>query len=119
MHSGERLPAVSLDTPMDAAILEMTSKGFGCTAVVDGSGQLQGIITDGDLRRHMAAGLLAERAGTVMTRGPRTIAPDALLTEALKRMTTETPKISAIFVVEAGRPVGIVHLHDCLRVGLI
>ena len=119
MHPGERLPLVTFDTKVGEAILEMTSKGFGCTGVIDADGRLAGIITDGDLRRHMTDGLLNERAGTVMTPTPRTITGDALLSEALRAMTTLTPRVTAIFAVEDGRPVGIVHLHDCLRVGLV
>jgi arabinose-5-phosphate isomerase len=119
MHSGARLPVVAYDAPMDVAILEMTSKGFGCTAVTDAEGALKGVITDGDLRRHMGGDLLVRRAHEIMTVAPRTIEPGALLSEALRRMTDETPRISAIVVVENNRPVGIVHLHDCLRVGLV
>lgn len=118
MHAGERLPLVGPQTSVADAILEMTSKGFGCTGVVDETGQLLGIITDGDLRRHMAAGMLARTAADVMTRTPRTIDSTALLSEALRRMTAETPRVTAIFAMNGLRPVGIVHLHDCLRVGL-
>ena len=118
MHGGERLPLVAAGSSVADAILEMTSKGFGCTGVLDTSGTLLGIITDGDLRRHMADGLLQQTAGEVMTASPRVIGPDSLLSEALRQMTTLTPRISAIFAVDGGKPVGIVHLHDCLRVGL-
>ncbi|WP_299644157.1 KpsF/GutQ family sugar-phosphate isomerase [Devosia sp.] len=119
MHRDEQLPLVGAGTSVADAILEMTSKGFGCTGVVDGTGELLGIITDGDLRRHMADGLLRQTAVEVMTVGPRTIAADALLSEALRQMTALTPRISAIFAMDGRRPVGIVHLHDCLRVGLV
>lgn len=119
MHRGDKLPVVGPDASVAEAILEMTSKGFGCTSVIDGAGELLGIITDGDLRRHMADGLLGQTAVEVMTIGPRTIAADALLSEALRQMTTLTPRISAIFAMDGNRPVGIVHLHDCLRVGLV
>ncbi len=119
MHGGDSLPLVAADVDLGTAILEMTSKGFGCTGVVDAAGELIGIVTDGDLRRHMGADLLAARAEAVMTRQPRTIAADALLSEALRSMTTLTPRVSAIFAMEGSRPVGIVHLHDCLRVGLV
>lgn len=116
MHCGDKLPLVHAGASMAQAILEMTSKGFGCTGVVDGAGQLVGIVTDGDLRRHMASGLLEQTAEAIMTAAPRTIAGPELLSEALRRMTAH--KISAIFVVEEAAPVGIVHLHDCLRVGI-
>lgn len=118
MHSGESLPMVDPDTSVADAILEMTSKGFGCTGVLAADGTLAGIITDGDLRRHMASGMLARTAGEVMTRTPRTIEGTALVSEALRRMTAETPRVMAIFAMDGPRPVGIVHLHDCLRVGL-
>lgn len=118
MHGGEQLPLVESGASVAQAILEMTSKGFGCTGVVDAAGTLIGIVTDGDLRRHMANGLLEQTAGEIMTRAPRTIAGTELLSEALKRMTALTPRISAIFIVEGALPVGIVHLHDCLRAGV-
>lgn len=118
MHHGEELPLVSGDATVGSAIIEMTSKGFGCTGVIDADGQLLGIITDGDLRRHMADGLLNQTAIEVMTTSPRVIGPDALLSEALRLMTALTPRITAIFALEGQTPVGIVHLHDCLRVGL-
>ena len=118
MHKGDRLPLVALTTPVSEAILEMTSKGFGCTGVCDASGALAGIITDGDLRRHMATDLLSLTAADIMTANPRTIPADALLSEALRRMTGETPRVTAILAMDGGTPVGIVHLHDCLRAGL-
>jgi arabinose-5-phosphate isomerase len=118
MHSGDKLPLVNADVSVGQAIIEMTSKGFGCTGVIDEAGNLLGIVTDGDLRRHMANGLLEQTAAEIMTKGPRTIEGTELLSEALRRMTTLTPKISAIFVVEGTVPVGIVHLHDCLRAGV-
>ena len=114
MHSAERLPLI-----VPGAILEMTSKGFGCTGVISPDGNLLGIITDGDLRRHMADGMLRQTAGEIMTQSPKTIDREALLSEALRRMTTETPRVTAIFAMDGNRPVGIVHLHDCLRVGLV
>lgn len=119
MHAGDKLPLVDAETSVGVAILEMTSKGFGCTGVTDAEGKLLGIITDGDLRRHMANGLLDQTAAAIMTTQPRTIEADALLSEALRRMTALSPRISAIFAMDGERPVGIVHLHDCLRVGLV
>ena len=118
MHSGEKLPLVAVDASVAQAILEMTSKGFGCTGVIDEADALIGIVTDGDLRRHMANGLLEQTAGQIMTAAPRTIGGEELLTEALRRMTVLSPRISAIFVVDGVAPVGIVHLHDCLRAGV-
>ena len=119
MHSAERLPLIVPGASVADAILEMTSKGFGCTGVVSPDGNLLGIITDGDLRRHMADGMLRQTAGEIMTQNPKTIDGEALLSEALRRMTTETPRVTAIFAMDGNRPVGIVHLHDCLRVGLV
>lgn len=118
MHAGEKLPLVPAGASVAQAILEMTSKGFGCTGVIDKAGTLLGIVTDGDLRRHMANGLLEQTAEAIMTPAPRTIAGTELLTEALRRMTVLSPRISAIFVVDGAVPVGIVHLHDCLRAGV-
>lgn len=118
MHSGEKIPLVPTGASVAQAILEMTSKGFGCTGVTDEAGTLVGIVTDGDLRRHMANGLLEQTAGAIMTPSPRTIEAAELLTEALRRMTVLSPRISAIFVVDGAAPVGIVHLHDCLRAGV-
>lgn len=119
MHSGERLPLVVPGASVADAILEMTSKGFGCTGVVGPDGALLGVITDGDLRRHMADGMLRQTAGEIMTTRPKTIEANALLSEALRRMTAEAPKVTALFAMDGEQPVGIVHLHDCLRVGLV
>ncbi len=118
MHKGEKLPLVAPEASVASAVLEMTSKGFGCTGVVDAEGNLLGIITDGDLRRHMADGLLQQSAAAVMTTSPRVIAADTLLSEALRQMTALTPRVTAIFAMDGSRPVGIVHLHDCLRAGI-
>ncbi|WP_291389728.1 KpsF/GutQ family sugar-phosphate isomerase [Devosia sp.] len=118
MHRGDKLPLVAAEASVASAILEMTSKGFGCTGVIDENGDLLGIITDGDLRRHMADGLLQQSADAVMTTNPRVISAEALLSEALRQMTTLAPRVTAIFAMDGARPVGIVHLHDCLRVGL-
>jgi arabinose-5-phosphate isomerase len=100
---------------MAEAVLEISAKGFGCVGITDGNGQLAGIITDGDLRRHMGPGLLDTRVEEVMTRGPKTVRPDQLVSEALEILNAM--KITALFVVDAGRPVGIVHFHDLLRAG--
>lgn len=114
MH--EDMPLVAVDTPMSDALLTITSKGFGVTGVVDGAGRLAGIITDGDLRRHMQ-GLLDHSAGEVMTRNPRSISPDALAESALAEM--QDSKITSLFAVRDGQPRGILHIHDCLRAGMI
>ena len=116
MHRGEEVPLVGSDTAMADALLVMTNKRFGCVAIVDGDGVLQGVITDGDLRRHMSPGLLDLRAAEVMTRAPKTIGVDALASEAVGLMNSNA--ITNLFVVEDGRPVGILHIHDCLRAGV-
>jgi arabinose-5-phosphate isomerase len=116
MHKGEKLPLVAEDTVMGEALVVMTEKSFGCLGVVDQAGRLVGIVTDGDLRRHMGPGLLAERVGEVMTRAPKTIAPDLLASAVLAMVNAS--RITALFVVEDGRPVGIIHIHDLLRAGV-
>ncbi len=116
MHGGEKLPLVGEDVVMGDALVVMTEKSFGCLGVVDGEGRLIGIVTDGDLRRHMGPGLLAQRVCEVMTRGPKTIAPDMLASAVLAMVNAS--RITALFVVEDGRPVGIIHIHDLLRSGV-
>ena len=115
MHTGHELPIVTEDTPMGDTLLEMTAKGFGVAALVS-DGRLAGVITDGDLRRNLDS-LMSHTAGDVATRGPRTIPPDALLSEALGVMNAN--KISALFAVDDdGILRGLVHIHDALRAGV-
>jgi arabinose-5-phosphate isomerase len=116
MHRGDRLPLAAGDVPMAEAIVVMTEKALGCLGVVDADGRLAGIITDGDLRRHMGNGLLARRTGEIMTAGPKTVSPELLASAALEVINSS--KITALFVVEDGRPVGIIHIHDLLRAGV-
>ena len=116
MHSGEAMPLIDRDAPMSEAVLEMTAKSFGCVGVVDDGGGLIGIVTDGDLRRHMGEGLLARSVGEVMTPDPKAIRPQALAAEAVRQMNAGP--ITGLFVVEDGRPIGFLHLHDCLRAGV-
>jgi arabinose-5-phosphate isomerase len=118
MHKGDRIPRVRLGSKMDEAIVEMSGKGFGCVGVFDGEERLVGIITDGDLRRHLKSTLLLDASvEDVMTRAPRTIGPGELVAEALEIISH---KISALFVVDETRQVvGIVHFHDLLRIGAI
>ena len=120
MHAADELPLCSQDTPMAEAILIMTNRRFGCVGITGADGRLQGIITDGDLRRHMAKGLLDLRAADVMTSTPMTIRGQALAAEALGVMNgvRDTRPVTSLFVVEDGRPVGILHIHDCLRAGV-
>jgi arabinose-5-phosphate isomerase len=110
------LPLVPPDCPMSEALLVMTEKCLGCVGVIRGDGRLEGIVTDGDIRRRMGTDLLARTAEEVMTPSPRTIAPDLLAVEALATMNRHS--ITVLFVVEDGVPVGAVHLHDCLRAGI-
>ena len=116
MHGAEHMPLVMAAMPMADALLVMTTKSFGCVGVTNDEGNLIGIVTDGDLRRHMAPDLLTMSAGEVMTPDPKVIGGRHLAAEALWVMSTR--KITSLFVVEDGRPVGILHLHDCLRAGL-
>jgi arabinose-5-phosphate isomerase len=116
MHSGDAVPLKPLGTPMSDALVEMTSKGFGCVAIVDTAGQIVGIVTDGDLRRHMQPDLLTARVDDVMTKNPKTISRDQLASEALEILNSS--KITALIVADGKKPVGIVHLHDLLRAGV-
>lgn len=115
MHSGERLPLVERGTQMAEALVVMSAKGFGCVLVTEAGGRLAGIITDGDLRRHMGADLLARPVDQVMTPAPKTVPPTLLVAEALE--IVETRKIGALIVADGDRPVGLVHVLDLLRVG--
>jgi arabinose-5-phosphate isomerase len=119
MHAGDAMPLGTPDMPMDTALVRMTEKRFGCLGIVDDEGILRGIITDGDLRRSMGPDLLLRRAGDVMTASPRTIGPEALAVEALHAMNARERLVTTLFVVDpAGRPLGILHVHDLLRAGL-
>jgi arabinose-5-phosphate isomerase len=115
MHTGDSLPVVAADTPMGETLIEMSAKGFGIAAVMQGAA-LRGVITDGDLRRNLA-GLLDLTAGEVATSDPRVVSPDMLISEALRIMNTN--KIGALLVVDdTGSLAGLLHIHDCLRVGV-
>lgn len=119
MHAGEALPLVDEGTPMAETLVAITAKGFGCAGVVDGEGRLAGIITDGDLRRHMGPDLLSRPSSAVMTRDPKTVSPDDLAVKALRAMTTTPPQVTVLFAVDAdNRPRGVIHMHDCLRAGV-
>jgi arabinose-5-phosphate isomerase len=115
MHTGAEVPLTPLGTRMSDALIVMTTKGFGCVGVTDQRGQLAGIITDGDLRRHMRDDLLNASVDDVMTRGPKTVRPDQLISETLEILNST--KVTALFAVESGKPVGIIHVHDLLRAG--
>ncbi|MBD3801813.1 MAG: KpsF/GutQ family sugar-phosphate isomerase [Rhodobacteraceae bacterium] len=114
MH--REMPLVGLETPMPEALLVMSQKGFGVVGVTDEAGRLAGIVTDGDLRRHME-GLLDHKVAEVMTANPRTIAPGQLAEAAVAQMNER--KITCLFVVEDEKPVGFLQIHDCLRAGIV
>jgi arabinose-5-phosphate isomerase len=116
MHKDAAVPVTPLGTRMSEALMEMTSKGFGCVGIVDARGDIVGIVTDGDLRRNMRPDLLTATVDEVMTRQPKTIGADLLASEALEILNAS--KITALIVTEGRRPVGIVHLHDLLRAGV-
>jgi len=116
MHKDVELPLAAMETPMSEVIVTMTTKSFGCVGVVDDHGHLVGMITDGDLRRHMGPSLLARRAVDIMTRHPNTLSPGVLASAALEQINSL--KRTQMFVVEDGRPIGIVHIHDLLRAGV-
>ena len=116
MHTGATIPLVAAGAPMSEALVEMSAQGFGCVGITDARGSLIGIVTDGDLRRHMRPDLLQARVEEVMTRSPKTVTPDQLASEALEILNSS--KITALIVAEAGKPVGIIHIHDILRAGV-
>src|SRR6185437_1264443 len=117
MHTGAAVPLKPLGTSMSEALVEMTSKGFGCVGIVDARGLIAGIVTDGDLRRHMRPDLMMALVDDVMTKNPKTIRSNLLASEALEILNAS--KITALIVTEANKPVGIVHLHDLLRAGVV
>lgn len=118
MHTGGELPLTHPDAPMSETILTMTNKTFGTVGVVDESEKLIGIVTDGDLRRHMADGLIGMSTADVMTANPKTIKPHTLAAEALRLMNNW--KVTCLFAVdEVGKPVGILRMHDILRAGVV
>lgn len=118
MHKGDEVPLVDEQTPMQDALLVMTSKMLGCVGIIGKDGSLQGIITDGDLRRCLSPDMLTKTAGELMTRNPKTIEPDVLASEAVAVMNETGKGITQLFVIENRQPVGIIHLHDCLRAGV-
>ncbi len=116
MHGEDRLPLCGPDISMSEAILVMSAKHFGCIGIVDPEGALIGIITDGDLRRHMGPALLGKTVRDLMTASPKTISSRALAAEALRVM--DDFKITTLFVVDEGKPTGVIQLYDCLRAGV-
>lgn len=117
MHGADRLPLASSDQPVSSIVNIISDGGFGCVGITDKDGRLAGIITDGDLRRHFGADLSNRNAQDIMTRKPHTTRADALAGDVLALMSRE--KITALFVVEDGKPIGLVHVHDCLTTGVL
>jgi len=117
MHKGDELPLIDEAAPMQQVLLVMTQKRFGCAGVMNAAGAMIGIVTDGDLRRHMGAEIFYKSATEVMTENPVTITPAMLAAEALGIMNAKS--ITCLFVLEGAKPVGILHIHDCLRAGVM
>lgn len=123
MHKGQEMPLIGKNTNMQDAMLEMTSKMLGCVGIISEEGILEGIITDGDLRRCLNSDILNkdvlnQKVTDIMTQNPKTIAPDVLAAEAINVMNTTGKGITQLFVLQEGKPVGIIHMHDCLRAGV-
>jgi arabinose-5-phosphate isomerase len=117
MHDADALPLVALKTPMTKVVETISSGKFGCAGVVDEKGLLKGIITDGDIRRHFTRNAQNQIAEEVMTKNPHTAKPDTLAGDVLALMSKT--KITALFVIENEKPVGIIHVHDCLSIGVV
>lgn len=117
MVKGDAMPLVTEQTPMSNALIEMTQKSLGCVGIINEAGDLVGIITDGDLRRHMTADLPSKKAAEIMTPSPQTINSDILAAQAVKMMNEK--QITTLFVVDGKKPLGILHMHRCLAAGVI
>ena len=116
MHSGKKLPLINENVPMTTAIIEMTKKRFGCLGVISKNNNLTGIITDGDLRRHMENNILEKRTSCIMTKKPKTVDENIFAIEALNIMKKN--KITQVFVTKNNKPIGILHIHDCIELEL-
>jgi len=119
MHTGDQMPVVGKKAKMSEALSVMGEKGFGCVGIVDGSGNLAGMITDGDIRRNLDKDLPKADVTEIMTQKPKTIEENTLAAEALHIMTGTLPKVMQVFVVTGGKPVGVLHMHDLLRAGIV
>ncbi len=118
MHTGDEMPLIGEDAIMQDALIKMSEKMLGCVGILNKDGDLIGVITDGDLRRWMAPNLIEEKVSKVMTKNPRTCSADILIAEAVNIMNNTGRGITNMFVVEGKKPIGIVHIHDCLRAGV-
>lgn len=116
MHTGSEMPILEESSDMQRVLLEMTSKRLGCVGFINSKGELTGMLTDGDLRRCMSAKIFEEKATNLMTKKPKTISKDLMASEALKIMNDK--KITNIFVIENGKPIGVIHIHDLLNQGV-
>lgn len=116
MHKGNEMPIVNEETGIQDALLVMTSKMLGCVGIINNDGDLTGIITDGDLRRFLSPDMFSKKVTDVMTKNPKVIDPDALAAEAVALMNGK--KITQLFAVKDNKPLGVIHLHDCLRAGI-
>ncbi|WP_370867311.1 SIS domain-containing protein [Parvibaculum sp.] len=117
MHTGDELPLTAPESRMSEVLLVMSQKSLGCAGIVDKDGKLIGVITDGDIRRNSGSNLLDRTASDIMNRSPKTVAPDMLASEAVKILNEK--KITSLFVVESERPLGLVHIHDFLKAGVV
>lgn len=119
MHTGKKIPLVAEYMPIGDALVEMSAKSFGCVGVVNDQGNLVGVITDGDLRRHMSPNLLNQKAQDIMSRHPTTVSPDMLMAQALALLNEKAR--TSLFVVESDSsfPCGFIHIHDFLRMGIL
>ena len=118
MHKGDELPLLKKDTSVQEALIIMSEKMLGCVGIVEDNGDLIGIITDGDLRRWMSPVLISEKVEKVMTKNPKVISPDALIVDAVNMMNNTGRGITNLFVVEENKPIGLIHIHDCLKAGV-
>ncbi len=118
MHKGDEMPLLKEDADMQEALLVMSEKMLGCVGITDNEGNLTGIITDGDLRRWMSPNLITEKVSKVMTKNPKVISPDALIVDAVNMMNNTGRGITNLFVVQDKKPVGVIHIHDCLKAGV-
>ena len=118
MHKGDELPLVDEDTSMHETLIVMTEKMLGCVGIINKAGELIGIITDGDLRRWMSPHLITEKASTIMTKNPKVIEQDALIVDAVNMMNNTGRGITNLFVLQDRKPIGIIHIHDCLKAGV-
>lgn len=118
MHKGDEIPLLDENSNMQEALLVMSEKMLGCVGIINNEKKLTGIITDGDLRRWMSPNLITEKVVNVMTKNPKVISPEALIVDAVNLMNNTGRGITNLFVVENEQPVGVIHIHDCLKAGV-